>query len=196
MGMWQAIAADHCLAHVSAGPLCGAIVSGLERRFMGLPGHGFSTISTILHPCLCGTSPDTASIMPIRHLTELEGTLLGAIEKRGPLTGYRLRRMFLDSPSLEWSGSAGAIYPAIRRLAKAGLLRAGRVRDARGGRRYGLTAKGEGVLTEWLCDVNRAASPGIDLFRGRAALCSTLPSARATGLMRSIVGVLKAQCAA
>jgi DNA-binding PadR family transcriptional regulator len=134
--------------------------------------------------------------MPIRHLTELEGTLLGAIKKRGAVTGYRLRRMFLDSPSLEWSGSAGAIYPAIRRLAKAGLVRAGRVGDGRGGRRYGLTAKGKRALAVWLCDANRAVSPGIDPFRGRAGLWSTLTASRRKALMRSIVKLLQARCAA
>jgi DNA-binding PadR family transcriptional regulator len=134
-------------------------------------------------------------IMPVRRLTELEGALLGAIKKRGPVTAYRLRRMFLDSPSLEWSGSAGAIYPAIRRLAKCNLVRAGRVRDGRGGRRHSLTSKGNHALTVWLCDANRAASPGIDPFRGRAGLWSTLAAPRRKSLMRSIFKILRARCA-
>lgn len=121
---------------------------------------------------------------------------MGAIKKRGPLTGYRLRRMFLDSPSLEWSGSAGAIYPAIRRLAKANLVRAGRIRDQRGARCYSLTAKGRLAVTAWLCDVNRAASPGIDPFRGRAGLWLTLAAPQRKSLMRSIAKVLQARNAA
>src|ERR1700683_2379096 len=124
--------------------------------------------------------------MKKRQLTELEGAILGTIRQLGAATGYRLRRTFLDSPSLEWSGSAGAIYPAIRRLAEANYVRAGAPRDGREGHAYTLTAKGERALVAWLGDVERAISPGLDPFRTRAGLWSTLPQRRQEKLMKSL----------
>jgi DNA-binding PadR family transcriptional regulator len=129
-----------------------------------------------------------------RQLTELEGAILGAIKQLGAATGYRLRRTFLDSPSLEWSGSAGAIYPAIRRLAEAHFVRAGAARDGRGSLRYALTAKGERAIVAWLSDVDRAISPGLDPFRTRAGLWSTLTQRQREKLMKSLVQAAAARC--
>jgi DNA-binding PadR family transcriptional regulator len=132
--------------------------------------------------------------MKQRQLTELEGAILGAIRQLGAATGYRLRRAFLDSPSLEWSGSAGSIYPAIRRLAEANYVCAGAAMDGRGGLRYALTAKGERAIVTWLGDVDRAISPGLDPFRTRAGLWSTLPQPQRGKLMKSLVEAAGARC--
>lgn len=83
--------------------------------------------------------------------TELEAATLGAVWKNGPCTAYSIRQHFLRSPSPRWSGSAGAIYPLIRRLEDQGLVRA--TATARGKRRqrdYQLTRQGRAVLRRWV----------------------------------------------
>jgi DNA-binding PadR family transcriptional regulator len=84
-------------------------------------------------------------------LTELEGCVLGNVREMGPCTPYAVRREFLASTTPYWSGSAGAIYPLIKRLEKRGLLRAvRRTGDRRGGTLYALTAAGGRALGRWL----------------------------------------------
>lgn len=89
--------------------------------------------------------------MPRRPLSELECFVLGLIWKHGPCTAYALRQKLQSSPSTQWSGSAGAIYPLVRRLEAAGLLKS---RSSGRGRRASLeylaTPKGEAALREWI----------------------------------------------
>jgi DNA-binding PadR family transcriptional regulator len=84
-------------------------------------------------------------------LTELEGCVLGEIWERGPCTAYAVRQEFLRSLNPHWSGSAGAIYPLIKRLEQRGYVRA---RDHATGRkqskRYVVTAAGKRELCRWL----------------------------------------------
>lgn len=132
--------------------------------------------------------------MQKRQLTELEGAILGAIKQLGAATGYRLRRVFLASSSLEWSGSAGSIYPAIRRLAEANYISAGAARDRRGSREFALTVKGERGIVAWLSDVDRAIGPGLDPFRSRAGLWFTLPQRQRAKLAKSLADATRARC--
>jgi DNA-binding PadR family transcriptional regulator len=86
-----------------------------------------------------------------RRLTELEGGVLGYFKAMGPCTPYAIRKEFLASTTPYWSGSAGAIYPLVRRLAERGLVRPVRpTGDRRGGTLYALTAAGERALVQWL----------------------------------------------
>ena len=83
-------------------------------------------------------------------LTELEGCTLGLIWTNGPCTAYAVRAEFLRSPSVHWSGSAGAIYPLIRRLRARSLIAARPARQgARRATEYSLTAKGAAALKSW-----------------------------------------------
>jgi DNA-binding PadR family transcriptional regulator len=57
----------------------------------------------------------------------------------------------LDSPSSQWSGSAGAIYPLLARFEKRGLVRSRRsMRGDRAGWLYTLTAAGRERFRAWL----------------------------------------------
>lgn len=84
--------------------------------------------------------------------TELEGCVLGVVWEKGPCTPYTIRRVFQDSPSPHWTGSAGAIYPLVARLATRRLIRA----DARnptgrrGAKAYRITPSGLEALKRWL----------------------------------------------
>lgn len=111
-------------------------------------------------------------------LSELEGAILSEVCSRGPQTAFKVRRSFAISPALEWRGSAGAVYPAIRRLEKAKLLGGKAQRDGRGTRLLSITAKGRAALTAWACDETRAISVGIDPFRLRAGIWQSFPVAR------------------
>lgn len=77
--------------------------------------------------------------------------LLGLLhQKQG--SGYALRKTFATTPMGTFSDSPGAIYPALRRLERQGLVR-GRVEQSAGLRRkqtFRLTPRGLAALKEWL----------------------------------------------
>ena len=104
-------------------------------------------------------------------LTELEGAILSEIHHRGDQTAFQVRRSFALSPSLEWKGSAGAVYPAIKRLERDGLISAiAKQGDGRATRILSLTQAGRDAMMGWACDPERAVSTGIDPFRMRAGI--------------------------
>jgi DNA-binding PadR family transcriptional regulator len=115
---------------------------------------------------------------PSSILTELEGAVLSEIEHRGHNTAFQVRRAFQTSPSIEWSGSAGAVYPAIRRLVGGGLVRSTPIPTGRRGSALTVTAEGLASLETWICDPVRATSVGLDPFRLRAGLWARLEPAR------------------
>lgn len=87
----------------------------------------------------------------MRAPSELEGCVLGHLWKHGPCTAYAVRSAMLESPSLQWSGSAGAIYPLLERFEERGLVRSRKaMRGERESWLYTLTAGGRGRLREWL----------------------------------------------
>lgn len=84
-------------------------------------------------------------------MTTLAYALLGLIQ-RAPLSGYALMRTFQTTPMGQYSGSPGAIYPALRKLESAKLIR-GEVEkreSLRPRRVYRLTPRGRTVLRRWL----------------------------------------------
>jgi|SRR4051812_10666731 DNA-binding PadR family transcriptional regulator len=111
-------------------------------------------------------------------MTELEGAILGVIRRTGGATAYFVRKVFLISRSEDWSGSAGAVYPAIARMRQLGWLKERATQDRRGTKTHVLTAKGERAHDDWLCDVHRAVGAGVDPFRTRAAAWPELTPAQ------------------
>lgn len=103
-------------------------------------------------------------------LTELEGAILSEIYHRGRQTAFKVRRSFADSPSLEWRGSAGAVYGAIKKLERAGLISAEAMGDGRATRLLSVTPDGRSAMMNWACDPIRACSVGIDPFRLRSGI--------------------------
>jgi DNA-binding PadR family transcriptional regulator len=113
-------------------------------------------------------------------LTDFEGAVLAQIGHDGPVTAYAVAKRFAASSSEFWSGSAGAVYPLIKRLAARELLAS---TDAQDGRRprtdYGLTPEGRKALKAWLLDARRASDLGFDPLRTRLVhLCMCSPSER------------------
>jgi DNA-binding PadR family transcriptional regulator len=89
--------------------------------------------------------------MKKEQLTTLEYALLGLISM-SPMTGYDVHKVFYTTPFGHFSSSPGAIYPALNRLARRGLLDASMdtKKEARPRRVYVLTETGEEALEAWL----------------------------------------------
>ncbi len=102
--------------------------------------------------------------------------LLGLLQK--PSSGYDLRKVFSSTSMKTYSDSPGAIYPALGRLEKAGLIQ-GTIEEGAGMRRrqiFRLTPQGLSELKQWITrPVTRE-----DLVRGsqeiilRFAFCETV----------------------
>lgn len=109
--------------------------------------------------------------------SELECFALGLIWRHGPCSTYDVRRLMQDSPSTQWSASAGAIYPLIRRLERGGLITG---RDEAHGRRsrrvYRTTRAGEAALRAWVGPplAPEAVSVAYDPLRSRARFLGVL----------------------
>jgi DNA-binding PadR family transcriptional regulator len=84
-------------------------------------------------------------------LTTLEYALLGLVSM-GPMSGYDVHKVFATTPLAHFSSSPGAIYPALRRLERRGLLEAAldRAMETRPRRMFSLTSDGQAVLDAWL----------------------------------------------
>ena len=89
--------------------------------------------------------------MDSNNLSTLWYALLGLI-KMHPNTGYGLRKIFQATPMARYSGSPGAIYPALKNLESRKLI-VGSVTAGKTGREkqtFRCTAKGTGALRDWL----------------------------------------------
>lgn len=129
------------------------------------------------------------------NLTELEGAVLTEIAHRGNHTSFKVRRAFELSPSSSWSGSAGAVYPAISRLERAGLIDAQSGSSRRGTRILSLTDAGYAALERWFTDTAAACTIGADPFRLRAGLWDTLPPDRRREVLNGMTTAVQAEMA-
>lgn len=124
---------------------------------------------------------------------QTEFVLLGLLSIEGNQSGYDLRKTIRGSVGYFWGESYGQIYPALRRLAIAGLIEehrsgtkaelkpiraAGTTRKAvkrpgRDRREYSITIDGRARLREWLAQPFRMDPPRdeflLKLFFGREA---------------------------
>lgn len=102
--------------------------------------------------------------MPIRSLTDFEQILLGIIVG-APSSGYSLKKQLGDSPAGVYQPSSGALYPALRRLERDGMLRS--VSDVSAGSRtrciYYVTPAGLAAHAEWVQLPVNPATVGRDL---------------------------------
>src|SRR5215471_10775933 len=86
-----------------------------------------------------------------KRITVLEFVLLGLVSQK-PRSGYDLIKEFGNTPMAHYSDSPGAIYPALRRMEAAGLLRGKteRVYELRPRRKFEPTERGTDELVRWL----------------------------------------------
>jgi PadR family transcriptional regulator AphA len=93
-----------------------------------------------------------AVTMPRSRLTGFEQVLLGMIFIQ-PSTGYDLKRRFATTPLGAYQPSSGALYPALDRLERRGLLTSATLPAAAGGRPrrlYRLTEDGRQAHLGWV----------------------------------------------
>jgi DNA-binding PadR family transcriptional regulator len=111
-------------------------------------------------------------------LSELENAVLGVVWRRGPCSAYLVKREFETALSASWSGSAGSIYPLVKKLGAAGLLLIRKEEWGRGTKTLlELSAAGQRALTEWAASVPLwAAQAGADPIRTRAFFLDVLSS--------------------
>lgn len=112
---------------------------------------------------------------PVVELTELDNCVLGVVWREGPLSTYGVRSHFAESTTVGWSSSSGSIYPSIRRLIAAGLVKAGEASDRRGTQELRITAAGVAQLGEWVSSLRPSlASAMPDPLRTRAQFLTCL----------------------
>jgi DNA-binding PadR family transcriptional regulator len=120
-------------------------------------------------------------------LTDLEGATLAEIAARGTATSYLIAQVFAKSPSEYWSGSAGAVYPLIKRLSERGLLEPS---AAASGKRqridYQITPLGRDSLENWLLDAKRASGMGFDPLRTRLGHLHLVPESKREAFLREV----------
>jgi DNA-binding PadR family transcriptional regulator len=90
--------------------------------------------------------------VPRSRLTGFEQALLGMISLQ-PSTGYDLKRRFATTSLGVYQPSSGALYPALDRLERRGLLASEALPQAARGRprrRYRLTDEGRQAHLDWL----------------------------------------------
>ncbi|MDO9338479.1 MAG: helix-turn-helix transcriptional regulator [Caulobacter sp.] len=129
------------------------------------------------------------------NLTELEGAVLTEIGRRGHDTRFKVRRAFETSPSSSWSGSAGAVYPAILRLERAGLIVMQPADSGRRTRRLSLSGSGEAALAAWMLDGATACAIGSDPFRLRAGLWSLTSGSARQEIVQTMRRAIEAELA-
>lgn len=113
--------------------------------------------------------------------SELECFVLGLVWQLGPVSAYSVRTHMQKSPSTQWSGSAGAIYPLLRRLQSGRLVTGLRDKVGRRSRmRYRITAAGLNALRQWIGPPLRGdvVTVTYDPLRTRARFLAALPPAR------------------
>ena len=119
-------------------------------------------------------------------LSELEHVVLGVVGVEQPCTAYAIRQVFRRSPSSYWSGSAGAIYPLVRRLEKQRFRRStARRGDRRSARLYCLTNQGQTELRAWLRPPlpDASALMDIDPLRVRVRFLGALQKAERAAVL-------------
>lgn len=89
--------------------------------------------------------------------------MLGVVLKRGPCLAHAVVREFSGSQTNAYRSGAGSIYPLLKRLTSAGLLKVVR-------KKYTLTEAGQEALRDWLRPPfpDGDFSTSLDVLRSRA----------------------------
>ncbi len=132
-----------------------------------------------------------------RELTNLECVALAQIWKMRSCTAHELRLSFATSTSRRYSGSAGAIYPLLRRLEASGYVKSSTGRNGQQNKRiYALRSKGLKAVVQWLGDLDPAVVSTDDPLRTRFQYLRLLKSAERADWFEAAAMALKAQDAA
>src|SRR4029079_4162527 len=107
--------------------------------------------------------------------SEAEGTVLGVIARRQPLTRYTLLRAFQTSAIVGVHTSKGSLYPLVHRLVERGLLAGEAGSSDRGTEVLRLTPKGRRSLRDWVQAILPRHALQHDPLKMRAISLGELP---------------------
>jgi DNA-binding PadR family transcriptional regulator len=93
-----------------------------------------------------GTDPDLS-------VSEAEGTVLGVVARRQPVTRYQLLRAFQTSPVAGLNTSKGSLYPLVRRLVERDLVTTKPGEGTRETEVLELTTRGREALRRWVKNI-------------------------------------------
>jgi len=129
-------------------------------------------------------------------LTELEGAALGLIWSRGATTAYELRKLIAESPTPQWSASAGTVYPLVEKLRKGRLISVSITEDKRGTRHLHIMPAGKRAFKTWMLDCSPAVT-GVppDPVRTRVRFLEMLSSSEGTRFLAESERNLRSQLA-
>ena len=111
--------------------------------------------------------------------------ILGML-RLGRRTGYDIKQLVDKSTRFFWAASYGQIYPELKRLEQAGLVRG--AADPQGGRQrraYELTDEGNRALDEWVGTPDVSILEMRDLALLKLFFADELPAADAAALARA-----------
>lgn len=129
-------------------------------------------------------------------LSELEGGVLGIVATKPGCTAHAIREGFLRSRSSHWSGSAGAIYPLMKKLVSRELLKVEESpRGSRVRRTYTITAAGTKELRRWLGPPLAAWTAAVtyDPLRTRMYFLAALSPAKREAFLSDAVRLLESE---
>jgi DNA-binding PadR family transcriptional regulator len=138
--------------------------------------------------------------------TELESAVLGTIWELGSCTTHAVRVSFLNSASSFWSGSAGSIYPLVKRLETRGLIKGQKRAWGSGSKKvFTITDTGLTALKSWLAAPlpDWVTANHYDAIRTRVFFLGALPPAKRKAFLadaeqktRLHLAELRIECAA
>ena len=113
--------------------------------------------------------------------------ILGLLKER-PMHGYEIKQRFERISGLFWKVSYGSLYPALRKLAKAGFIiqQSSSCKDSPGRKVFYLTEEGETALYKWLRkahDIGDVDRNSTNEFMLRLIFFSFLPKEEAQKLL-------------
>jgi len=113
----------------------------------------------------------------------LAHVLLGLLG-REPSSGWDLGSRLTEDPALGWNAELAQIYPALRRLLRAGFVALRRRRSPKGPprREYRITAAGRREFREWLAEPLEIPKPHAAALARLAFLERRAPEARLSSL--------------
>lgn len=101
-------------------------------------------------------------------VSEAEGSVLGLVARRQPLTRYQILRAFQTSPISGLNTSKGSLYPLVRRLSERGLLEGKAGSGPRETEVLELTPRGYAALRAWVKSVSAHLTLQYDPLKFRA----------------------------
>lgn len=126
-------------------------------------------------------------------LTHAEAMALMTAYRFGPLTTYRLRRLYAEAPVASYSNSTGTVYPVVRRLSARGLIETRPVEGSRrGAETLVCTEAGRKALKAWVMTLGKEEAVLTDTARSKLSCFGLLSPAERLAWVETLQANLEA----